>query len=240
MGSSVKTSMYCLKLFFLVVISSATGDINKIYQTFLQIDEFGFNYNQSVALDVETMDVIKHVPRHERDGKVFEDTIEILNAAWGISVWREGTDEMCYYRALNDWEIPIDLVFIVKYFENENITIHADSLPFVYWWGDVREEMTNEQRKKASQNVENLCMNLAILNVEMTEVSQEKFEKNMIDGGECYHLASGKRKRAARGHTQANCGYPPYPRALARKKRDTGNQYGNLVHLVVGHTEHGC
>ena len=46
------------------------------------MDEFGITYDQSVSLDNETLDVIKHVPRHERDGKVFQDTTEILNMAW--------------------------------------------------------------------------------------------------------------------------------------------------------------
>ena len=51
----------------------------KLLESFIRVDEFGLIYNQSVNLDMETMEVIEHVPQHERDGRLFEDTVVIEN-----------------------------------------------------------------------------------------------------------------------------------------------------------------
>merc|ERR1739838_44332 len=66
----------------------------------LMILESGVSYNQSVGYDPLTADVISHVPEHHRDGILFRETTKIENVFLGMSVWREGDDEHCYFRML--------------------------------------------------------------------------------------------------------------------------------------------
>ena len=119
--------------------------------------------------------------------------------------------------------------------ENPNLTITANSTPFIYWWGTVGDDMPEIERKTVTTNVETLCKNMPIMNVVMTEVSEEKYEDNVMNAGDCYHhLAGGRRKRQAR---KGEC-CKVARMVISNKKRSVPTE--QMVHLLVGHQEHDC
>eukprot|EP00091_Calanus_sinicus_P009488 TRINITY_DN22182_c0_g1_i1.p1 TRINITY_DN22182_c0_g1~~TRINITY_DN22182_c0_g1_i1.p1 ORF type:complete len:114 (+),score=24.76 TRINITY_DN22182_c0_g1_i1:65-406(+) len=85
-----------------------------------------------------------------------------------------------------------------------------------YWWGTIGIAMPEAKRKTVTDNVETLCTNMPIMNAVMTEVSEEDFEDNLKDAGDCYHLAGGRRKRATTRHVK--CGMVRMAYLLKRKK----------------------
>eukprot|EP00091_Calanus_sinicus_P014311 TRINITY_DN31777_c0_g1_i1.p1 TRINITY_DN31777_c0_g1~~TRINITY_DN31777_c0_g1_i1.p1 ORF type:complete len:205 (-),score=50.82 TRINITY_DN31777_c0_g1_i1:155-769(-) len=173
----------------LILLCVASANTNELLESFIRLDEFGLIYNQSVNLDMETMEVIEHVPQHERDGRLFEDTIIIEDENLGRSVWREGSRKVCYYRKLNPNERPISTM--LHSLKNQNLTIAANSTPFIYWWGTVWNDMPEIERKTVTSNVETLCKNMPIMKVVMAEVSEQEYKENVKNAGDCYHHLAG-------------------------------------------------
>ena len=118
--------------------------------------------------------------------------------------------------------------------KNQNFTIPVTSTTFIYWWGTIGNAMPEVQRKTVTTNVETLCNNMPIMNVVMTEVSEEDFEDNLENARDCYHLAGGRRKRATVRHIRCKVAHM----AISKKKRSVPSE--QMVHLLVGHQEHGC
>ena len=120
--------------------------------------------------------------------------------------------------------------------KNQNHTITANSTPFIYWWGTVGEDMPEIEKNSVTTNVNTLCKNMPIINVVMAEVSEEEYEDNVMNAGDCYHhLAGGRKKRQIIIITEC-CRQARM--VISNKKRSVPTE--QMVHLLVGHQEHGC
>jgi len=216
----------------------------------LRVVESGIQYNQTVDYDPLTADVITYVPEHHRDGILFRETTKIENIFLGLSVWREGEDEHCYFRHLMSYESPLELSRVVDTAEARNEIVDSMSMIQVIVWASIESEIGEEEREDLTTDMNNLCYGVPILKMKTEVINMDEFEKRILDAGECYTghtaLKEGRKKRAAR-RREASCTscYPGGHRPrniLARAKRSIKNSFGldKFVHLIIGHERFGC
>eukprot|EP00092_Neocalanus_flemingeri_P009762 GFUD01010514.1.p1 GENE.GFUD01010514.1~~GFUD01010514.1.p1 ORF type:complete len:242 (-),score=62.12 GFUD01010514.1:691-1416(-) len=218
----------------------------------LRVRESGVSYNQSVDYDPLTADVISHVPEHERDGILFRETIKIENVFLGMSVWREGYDEHCYFRLLMKYESPLVLSRIVETAEARNEVVDSSSMIQVLVWASLESDMTELEREELSTDMNKLCAGVPIKKMKTERLEMEEFRNKMETAGDCYTghtaLKDGKQKRNARrlAATCSNCakshGSSPPPAFARFSKRSVNTGFGTsqLVHLIIGHERLDC
>merc|ERR1739838_589736 len=226
----------------------------------LMILESGVSYNQSVGYDPLTADVISHVPEHHRGGILFRETTKIENVFLGMSVWREGDDEHCYFRMLMGYESPLVLSRIVDTAEARGEVVDSTKMMQVLIWATIESSMTEFEREDLSTDMKVLCGGVPIMKMKTEQLEMNEFRTKIESAGECYTghtaLKDGKKKRAAR-RAEASCttcsrhgghgGHGPVaafaqrPSSLRGKRSiRTGYGTGQLVHLIIGHERLGC
>merc|ERR1719348_2152440 len=164
--------------------------------------------NEGTASYISTLDsfegiddVVNHVPRHERDGKIFDEHTKIENMDLGVSVWKRSGDERCRFRFLMEYETPPLLVDIAKNLEKRKAVIDNANITQVLVWATPERELTKEERDKLSVAMQVLCAGLPILEMSTKVVSQEEFYRRVNTNQECFYSQTGlhgRRKRSAR------------------------------------------
>merc|ERR1712128_142380 len=125
----------------------------------------------------------------------------------------------------------------------KNITVDVSKISTVFFWGVIGEEMPEEMKLRLSENMVELCGNMPIKNVIVTEVSEAIFEDKMIASGDCYHLAGGRKKRQDKPEARRRCWVCDFICGLIhrrRNKRSVNDPTEGLAHVVLGHEEFGC
>jgi len=234
-------------LFLQLLLGSVLGSL-------LHIEEFSVTYNQSVELDPFTEDVINHVPRHQRDGRLFRDTTKIENRYLGISVWKEEDENHCYFRELMDYESPILLSQIAVIAEANQDVFNAADMTQVLLWATPNGQLTDDEREKLTMDMKLLCTGIKIVRMKTEHLDPEEYAHRKSNVGDCYSSQTGlnnvRGKRDARPAAIAHescssCAggnrelyLAQLARGGSRRKRSLGVE--QMVHLVIGHKQYGC
>ena len=193
-------------------------------------------------------------------------TVDLDILSQGMSVWREGKDEHCYFRMLMGYESPLVLSRIVDTAEARKEEVDSSSMMQVLIWASIDSEMSEQEIADLSSDMKNLCYRVPIMKMTTDRLEMKDFQSKIEKAGECYTghtaLKDGKSKREAKRRevTCTTCSHgcpPPYrppcggggvfsqrPSAESglRGKRSISTGYGTsqLVHLIIGHERFGC
>merc|ERR1712106_83701 len=167
----------------------------------LDIHEHGTNYISTLKTFAGEEDVINHVPRHERDGTIFDEVTKIENMELGVSVWKVTGAQRCLFRHMMAYETPPLLVSIAEDFERRKVVIDNANITQVIIWATPEEEMTEEERDELSLAMQLLCDGVPILKMGTDVVTKEEFYSRLEENEECFSsqsgLHGGRRKRNA-------------------------------------------
>merc|ERR1711942_104249 len=169
----------------------------------LTVKEGGSVYNQSVALDLQTEEVVTHVPGHIRDGILFRETLKLDNNHLGVSLWRELEGELCYLRDMMKFEHPKELSQIVDKVEADHQVVDSGKMLQVKLWATPEGQVKEEEREMLSKDMKMLCQGLPIIRMSTEQLNQEEFQKKVDEAGDCYFWTgqNGRKKRQARTGT---------------------------------------
>merc|ERR1711942_517414 len=203
MGSCVKhlteSSQYQTMVISTLWIFFLCNHLSFLDGSELTVKEAGTIYNQSVALDVETSEVVTHVPGHVRDGILFRETIKLDNNHLGVSLWRELDGELCYLRDMMQFEHPEELSQIVDRVEADHKVVDSGEMLQVQLWATPNGQVKEEERELLSKDMKMLCYGLPIIRMRTQQLNQEEFQKKVDEAGDCYSWTgqNGRKKRQA-------------------------------------------
>merc|ERR1711942_199316 len=203
MGSCVKhlteSSQYQTMVISTLWIFFLCNHLSFLDGSELTVKEAGTIYNQSVALDVETSEVVTHVPGHVRDGILFRETIKLDNNHLGVSLWRELDGELCYLRDMMQFEHPEELSQIVDRVEADHKVVDSGEMLQVQLWAKPNGQVKDEERELLSKDMKMLCQGLPIIRMRTEQLNQEEFQKKVDEAGDCYQWTgqNGRKKRQA-------------------------------------------
>merc|ERR1719348_99927 len=254
-----------MKALLLVILRAAL-----LLCTELAVKEGPASYTTTLDSFEGIADVVNHVPRHERDGKIFNEHTKIENMDLGVSVWRESGEDFCYFRHMMEYETPPLLMDIAKNLEKRKTVISAANITKVILWAEPDRELTDVERNSLSVAMQVLCAGIPIIKMNTEPVTKEEFNKRVENNYECFYTQTGlhgRKKRSpapVRDHTTCDfCanGCPCYPNRCpealtkpgTRSKRQTcsgrkkrslegsaDDGLRHLVHLVIGHIGINC
>merc|ERR1711942_52967 len=203
MGSCVKhlteSSQYQTMVISTLWIFFLCNHLSFLDGSELTVKEAGTIYNQSVALDVETSEVVTHVPGHVRDGILFRETIKLDNNHLGVSLWRELDGELCYLRDMMQFEHPEELSQIVDKVEADHKVVDSGEMLQVQLWAAPNGQVKDEERELLSKDMKMLCQGLPIIRMNTEQLNQKEFQKKVDEAGDCYFWTgqNGRKKRQA-------------------------------------------
>merc|ERR1711942_440651 len=203
MGSCVKhlteSSQYQTMVISTLWIFFLCNHLSFLDGSELTVKEAGTIYNQSVALDVETSEVVTHVPGHVRDGILFRETIKLDNNHLGVSLWRELEGELCYLRDMMKFEHPMELSQIMDKVEADHQVVDSGKMLQVKLWATPNGQVKEEEREMLSKDMKMPCHGLPIIRMSTEQLNQEEFQKKVDDAGDCYFWTgqNGRKKRQA-------------------------------------------
>merc|ERR1711942_112219 len=219
MGSCVKhlteSSQYQTMVISTLWIFFLCNHLSFLDGSELTVKEAGTIYNQSVALDVETSEVVTHVPGHVRDGILFRETIKLDNNHLGVSLWRELDGELCYLRDMMQFEHPEELSQIVDKVEADHKVVDSGEMLQVQLWAAPNGQVKDEERELLSKDMKMLCQGLPIIRMRTEQLNQEEFQKKVDEAGDCYQWTgqNGRKKRQATTGTGTGTGTGTVPGA---------------------------
>ena len=82
----------------------------------------------------------------------------------------------------------MEFVFEAQSLSQQNITVDVSTIPVVFMWGEIGEEMSAEMKTKLTANMVNLCGNMRIMHVLVSVVFADAFAAKIETAGDCYHL----------------------------------------------------
>merc|ERR1712106_782526 len=196
----------------------------------LDIHEHGTNYISTLKTFAGEEDVINHVPRHERDGTIFDEVTKIENMELGVSVWKVPGAQRCLFRHMMAYETPPLLVSIAEDFEKRKVVIDNANITQVIIWATPEREITEEERDELSLAMQLLCEGVPILKMGTDVVTKEEFYSRLEENEECFFsqsgLHGGRRKRNANArrttptvHVKCSHGCPGYPATIRFKRQ---------------------
>jgi len=246
--------MKCLYI-FIALTTPCLWSIN------LTVHEGTSNYISTLKTLAGEEDVINHVPRHFRDGNLYEEHTKIENMDLGVSVWKRAGYKMCLFRHMMEYETPPLLVSIAKDFEKRQVAIDNANITQVLLWATPDREMDELEREDLSVAMQLLCDGIPILKMNTEVVTSDVFESRAEETKECFSSNSGlygRRKRSPgrldiSAHRECDhcAGGNPYKFAAQQLKLRLGNRrrrssgtteedMKHLVHLIIGHMAIGC
>merc|ERR1719348_1144227 len=193
----------------------------------LDVAEYNTNYITTLKTFAGEEDVVNHVPRHERDGKIFDEHTKIENMELGVSVWKGAGEPRCFFRQMMQYETPPLLVSIAQDLEKRKVQINAANITQVILWATPERELTEEERDNLSLAMQLLCDSLPILVMSTEVVTREEFYQRLGQSQDCFYsqsgLFGGRRKRAAPRRSHPKCDWCAscfeYPSGSIRYKR---------------------
>ena len=132
----------------------------------------------------------------------------------------------------------MEFVFEAQSLSQQNITVDVSTIPVVFMWGEIGEEMSAEMKTKLTANMVNLCGNMRIMHVLVSVVSADAFAAKIETAGDCYHLPGGRKKRQDGRPTARRFCRRCWWSSVFGKKRSAENT--QITHLILGHAEYGC
>ena len=104
-------------------------------------------------------------------------TVNLYILSQGMSVWREGKDEHCYFRMLMGYESPLVLSRIVDTAEARKEEVDSSSMMQVLIWASIDSEMSEQERADLSSDMKNLCYGVPIMKMTTDRLEMKDFQK---------------------------------------------------------------